>query len=124
MAGSKLNILHKVRASSILEVIVSMIIIIVVFGIAMMIFTNIGRLSLSAKKLKAEAILQESLFRTEQAGSPTDQTTTIDDMTVRQVLIPFGNEPNLSVITLTAFDISHEQIAQLKKIILIHEAQP
>jgi len=124
MAGGELTIRHKLRASTILEVIVSMIIIVIAFGIAMMIFANVSRLSLSAKKLKAEAVLQEALFRAEQADGPPDQTAAAGDLTVRQQLSPFGNEPHLSVITLTAFDRNHEQVAQLKKIILVHEAQP
>ncbi|QEM09158.1 hypothetical protein [Mucilaginibacter rubeus] len=124
MAGGKLNIGYKLRASTLLEVIVSMIIIIVVFGIAMMIFTNISRLSLSPKKLRAQAVLQEILFRDELAGSAVGQTVTVDDITVKQDISPFENEPRLSVITLTAFDANQEQVAQLKKVIISHEDQP
>ena len=121
MAGSKLRNRHGVRGSTILEVIISMIIIIVVFGIAMMIFTNVNRLSLSAKKLKAQAILQHTLLQAEQAKDHTDQTITVDDMTIKQEITPFENEPGLSVITLTAFDPDHEQVARLKKVIINHE---
>jgi Tfp pilus assembly protein PilE len=124
MAGSKLNNGHKLRASTLLEVIISMIIIIVVFGIAMMIFANVNRLSLSAKKLRAQAILQETLFQAERTGNHMDQTVTVDDISIRQKVSPFQNEPELLIITLTAFDINNEQIAQLKKIIAFHEDQP
>jgi len=121
MAGGKLTDRHRIEGSTILEVIISMIIIIVVFGIAMMIFTNVNRLSLSAKKLKAQAILQHTLLLTEQAKDHTDQTVTVDDLTIKQELTPFENEPGLSVITLTAFDPNHEQVARLKKVIVSHE---
>ncbi|WPU99882.1 hypothetical protein SNE26_28135 [Mucilaginibacter sp. cycad4] len=121
MAGSKLTDRHRVKGSTILEVIISMIIIIVVFGIAMMIFTNVNRLSLSVKKLKAQAILQHTLLQAEQAKDHSDQTTTVDDLAIRQEITPFENEPGLSVITLTAFDPKHEQVARLKKVIASHE---
>ncbi|RAV55114.1 hypothetical protein DIU36_18085 [Mucilaginibacter rubeus] len=98
-----------------------MIIIIVVFGIAMMIFTNVNRLSLSAKKLKAQAILQHTLLQAELTKDHTNQTITVDDMTIKQEITPFENEPGLSVITLTAFDRNHEQVARLKKVIMNHE---
>ena len=52
MAGRKL-IRTKIMASTILEVIVAMVIIVVVFGIAMMIYTNVLRMSLSVKKIQA-----------------------------------------------------------------------
>jgi type II secretory pathway pseudopilin PulG len=121
MAGSKLTDKHSVKGSTILEVIISMIIIIVVFGIAMMIFTNVNRLSLSVKKLKAQAILQQALLQAEQANDHTDQTITVDDLIVKQEITPFENESGLSIITLTAFDPNHEQIARLKKVIASHE---
>jgi type II secretory pathway pseudopilin PulG len=121
MAGGKLTDKHSVRGSTILEVIISMIIIIVVFGISMMIFTNVNRLSLSAKKLRAQAILQQTLLQAEQAKDHTDQTVTVDDLTIKQEITPFENEPGLSVITLTAFDPNHEQVARLKKVIVDHE---
>jgi Tfp pilus assembly protein PilE len=121
MAGSKLTDKHSVRGSTILEVIISMIIIIVVFGIAMMIFANVNRLSLSAKKLRAEAILQQTLLLAEHAKDHADQTITVDDLTIKQEITPFENEPGLSVITLTAFDPNHEQVARLKKVIVDHE---
>ena len=121
MAGSKLTYRHRVKGSTILEVIISMIIIIVVFGIAMMIFINVNRLSLSIKKLKAQAILQHTLLQAEQANDHTDQTITVDDLTIKQEITPFENESGLSVITLTAFDPNHEQVARLKKVIASHE---
>ena len=123
MAGSKLNTGYKLRGSTILEVIVSMIIIIVVFGIAMMIFTNVSRLSLSAKKLKVQAALQEALLQAEQTADHSEKTLTIDDLSIRQEVIPFENAPGLSIITVTAFDINQEQIGQLKKVIVNHEDQ-
>jgi len=121
MAGSKLTDKHGIRGSTILEVIISMIIIIVVFGVAMMIFTNVNRLSLSAKKLKAQAILQQALLQAEQANDHTDRTITVDDLIIKQEITPFENESGLSIITLTAFDPNHEQIARLKKVIASHE---
>jgi len=98
-----------------------MIIIIVVFGIGMMIFANVNRLSLSIKKLKAQAILQHTLLQVEQSKDHSDQTVTVDDIVIRQEITPFDNEPGLSVITLTAFDPNHEQVARLKKVIGSHE---
>ena len=121
MAGSKLTDKHGIRGSTILEVIISMIIIIVVFGVAMMIFTNVNRLSLSAKKLKAQAILQQALLQAEQANDHTDRTITVDDLIIKQEITPFENESGLSIITLTAFDPNHEQIARLKKVIASNE---
>lgn len=49
---------HRLPASTLLEVIVAMAIILIVFSIAMAIFNNVFRMSLSTQKLKAEAMAQ------------------------------------------------------------------
>jgi hypothetical protein len=60
MAGNKLN--TKLSASNILEVIVSMVIIVIVFGIAMMIYSNVLRFSLSAKKAPGTGFIVGNAF--------------------------------------------------------------
>lgn len=115
MAGSKLN--TKLRASTILEVIVSMVIIVIVFGIAMMIYTNMLRLSLSAKKLRAQALLRETLFTSEHSAANTTQTFTVDDFRIEQEVKPYHDNSSLTDIHLTAYDQNQQKIAELEKVI-------
>ncbi|MDB5008617.1 MAG: hypothetical protein JWP45_3010 [Mucilaginibacter sp.] len=115
MAGSKLNV--KLRASTILEVIVSMVIIVIVFGIAMMIYTNVLRLSLSAKKLRAQALLEETLFTAEHNATNTTQTFNIDDFRIEQEVKPYVQNSSLTDIHLTAYDQNQQKIAELEKVI-------
>jgi len=115
MAGSKLK--ARVRSSSILEVIVSMVIIVVVFGIAMMIYTNVLRLSLSGKKLKAQALLNETMVKTEHNTQVSAQSITVDDFTIELEVKPCPLGLNLSEIHLTAFDQNRQKVAELEKVI-------
>ena len=117
MAGNKLN--SQVNASTILEVIISMIIIVIVFGIAMMIYTNVLRLSLSTKKLRAQALLQETMLKAEQTTANTAQSLTIDDFRIEQEVSPYNKESNLTLIHLTAYDQNQQKIAELQKVIVI-----
>jgi hypothetical protein len=112
MAGSKLN--GRVNASTIMEVIVSMVIIVVVFGIAMMIYSNVLRLSLSAKKIRAQAILNETMIKAEHNTENTTQTITIDDFRVEQEVKAYNNATD---IHLTAYDQNQQKIAELEKVI-------
>ena len=118
MAGRELNIRSKVPASTILEVVVSMVIIVIVFGIAMMIYNNVLRLSLSSKNIKAEAILQQALLQAEQGRQLAGQSLTVDDFRVEQEIQPYGNDGNLTEIDLTAYDANQQKAAELKKVIL------
>jgi len=116
MAGSKLN--SGVKASTLLEVIVSMVIIVLVFGIAMMIYSNVMRLSLSAKKIRVEALLQETMLNAGHSSTNTNQSFTIDDFRIEQEAKPYTGESNLMEIHLTAYDQNQQKVAELQKVII------
>jgi Tfp pilus assembly protein PilV len=115
MAGIKLN--ERVQASTILEVIVSMVVIVVVFGIAMMIYTNVLRTSLSVKKIKALAILNQAMLKAENNPESVTQSLTIDDFRVEQEIKPYSTNNNLTEIHLTAYDQNQQKVAELEKVI-------
>ena len=97
-----------------MEVIVSMVIIVVVFGIAMMVYSNVLRLSLSAKKIRAQAILNETMIKAEHNPENIRQTFTIDDFQVEQEVKAYNNAID---IHLTAYDQNQQKIAELEKVI-------
>ncbi len=118
MAGSKLKYNMRLKASSILEVIISMIIILLVFGIAMMIATNVVHSSLSVKKLNAQALLHNVLIKEEQAKEVNTQTYTLDDFRVEQEIKAYNDDAGLTEIHLTAYDANQEKVAELQKLII------
>ena len=121
MAGRKLTVKSKVRASTILEVLISMIIILIVFTIGMMIFGNVSRLSLSAQKVKAESILEERLLNAEQSKINLDETVTVGDFQIEQEIKQYGNNSHLFLVHLIAWDNNRIKIAELQKVILTNE---
>ncbi|MDB5133280.1 MAG: hypothetical protein JWR02_3029 [Mucilaginibacter sp.] len=116
MTRSKLN--GSVQASTILEVVVSMVIIVTVFGIAMMIYTNVLRTSLSGKKLRAQALLQETMLNAERTSAPITQTINRDDFKIEQEVKPYPENAALTDIHLTAYDQNRQKITELQKIII------
>lgn len=116
MAGSKLK--GRVNGSTIMEVVVSMVIIVLVFGIAIMIYSNVLRLSLSAKKLRAQALLQETMLKAEQTTGNITQSLTLDDFRVEQEVKSYHNDSKLTEIHLTAYDRNQQKIAELQKVII------
>jgi len=118
MAGGKLNIQGKVRASTILEVVISMIVIIVVFGIGLMIFSNVTRSSLSLKKLKAEAALQDRMLSLEQDTVPTSETKGNEDFRIEQKTERYNDNNHLFRVQLTAYDNNNSKVAELQKVII------
>lgn len=107
-------------ASSLLEVIVSMVIIVVVFGIAMMIMANVSRGSLSTKKIRAQAILKNALTNGENEGDWISKTMTVDSVRVEQEVKPYTNAGLLEV-HLTAYDANDEKVAEVRKIVISND---
>jgi len=113
MAGSKLN--RKIKGSTILEVIIAMVVIVVVFGIAMMIYSNVLRLSLSAKKLRAKAVLEDVLLK---AAAGENQTLTIGEFRIEQEIQSYNGNNNLLSVHLTAYDANQLKIAELRQVMI------
>ena len=121
----------RIKASGMIEVIVSMVVIVVIFCIAMGIVTNVQRLSLSAKRIKAEATLKHVLItieHTTQAGNAnsnastnanthTNTTIKIDDFNITEEISNYKQSKDLLLVSLTAFDVNQEKVAELHKLI-------
>jgi Tfp pilus assembly protein PilV len=118
MAGSKLTIKTKITASTILEVVIAMVLIILVFGIAMMIYTNVLNNSLSVKKIRAQGILQQALIKAEQTSDNSSESVSVDDFRIEQEVKPYNSNNNLVDIHLTAYDTNQKKIAELEKVII------
>jgi len=108
---------RRVKASSVLEVVVAMVLIMVIFGIAMMIVANVTRVSVSIEKIQAKAILNDLLMEEEVSGDPDDRTLVIDSITVEQIIVPY-HTAGLSEIRLTAYSVRQEKLAELNKVII------
>lgn len=100
-----------------MESVIAMVIIVLVFGIAMMIFTNVTRLSLSVRKVRAQAVLQDLLLQAAKDPGNSDRSIRVEDLRIEQKITPFGRGPGLSQIKLTAYDESGKQLAAVQQII-------
>ena len=118
MAGSKIGYRLRVKASSILEVLIAMIIILLVFGIAMMISANVLRSSLSVNKIKAQALLHELLMKAEQTKENTTQTFTLNGFRLEQEINVTALNKNLMEIHLTAYDENQEKVGELQTLLI------
>lgn len=101
-----------------MEVVIAMVLIIIVFGIAMSIFANVFRTSLSAKQLKAQGILQDIFLTSGQNLAFENRTFQSGDFTISQTVSTYGNTTDLISVQLEAFDQNNESVAVSRKIIL------
>jgi len=118
MVSGKLKVKSKLPASSIIEVLIAMVVIMVVFGTAMMIFANIMQSSMSVKKLRAQAILNQTLQADESSANPASTTFSADELHIEQTVKSYNNEANLTEIDLSAYDANGKELITLHKVII------
>jgi hypothetical protein len=123
MAGRKLTIAGRARASTVLEVVISMVIIIIVFGIAMMIYGNVTRMSLSGQKIRAEAVLAEVMRGMQGAEPVSDTETIIAGFTIKRSVKTYAENGKLLQVELKAYDENHQVLAELNELILANHDQ-
>jgi hypothetical protein len=117
MARKKIRVRTKIAASTILEVVVSMVVIVLTYGIAMVIYSNVTHSSLSVKKIRAMAVLQETVRDIERARLITGGRITNGDLTIDISVSAYRDNANLSNINLKAYDASNQEVAALQKVI-------
>jgi Tfp pilus assembly protein PilV len=118
MVSGKLKVKSKLPASSIIEVLIAMVVIMVVFGTAMMIYANIMQSSMSVKKLRAQAILNQTLQADESSANPASTTFSADELHIEQTVKSYNNEADLTEIDLSAYDANGKELISLHKVII------
>ena len=123
MAGRKLIIKSRVKASTVLEVVISMVIIVLIFGTAMMIYGNVTRTSLSSQKLRAQAVLAQTMKAIQERASTQDSKSVIAGFTVERTVKPYDGNTKLLEVDLKAYDENNQLLAELNQLILANDAQ-
>lgn len=108
----------KLSASSVLEVVIAMVIIIVVFGITMMLYANVTKSVLSVQQLRAQAILKELFTEKSNANDFSNNTFVIQDISVTQTTENFKTDNDLVIVKLEAFDLNNKSLATISKVMM------
>ena len=98
-----------------------MVIIVMVLGISLMIYSNVVRQSLSARQLKAQFLLQQAMLKAE-IGT-LEETQVIDEWQITQDIKAYETGTRLMSVHLSAYDDNHTLIAEAFKIIVGHEKE-
>ena len=116
MAG-KVNTGRRVKASSLLEVVVAMVILLIVFGIAMTIYVHVTRANISSGRLQAQTILEAKAADKQFTGRPGIMTFDTLDLHVVIAVTPWEAGQELKSVVLTAYRDS-ARIAEKRLIVL------
>lgn len=122
MGRMKQSLLNKtLKGSSLVEVLVAMVVIMIVFSIAMAIFTNVTKLSLSTKKYKAQAILEQVLIQVEKFPEDGHKKFTQHEFMIDQEVTGYLDKPGLKRVNISILDEQGEHLLQIRKVIYSYQ---
>lgn len=109
----------KITASSLLEVVVALVVICVVLGLAMGVYSNVARASFSLQHTKATLELERVAQTTKMEAAYVDGTISSNGFLIERTILPFAQEPALAVLHLAIHSESNHLIAERKELIRI-----
>jgi hypothetical protein len=111
----------KIKASSLIEVVVAMVIMVITFGVGMMIYHNILRSGINLQKVKAEHLLYKVTEKTIESKSFFDEDFIEGALLVRKKVGSYQNNASLLLLELQVFTKEEKLLAESNVLILADE---
>lgn len=111
----------KLKASTIIEVITAMVIILTCLGIAMTIFTNMSRDVNDELKILAEIRVHTFAAETKKNNDYTDVTQDFDNIRIQRSILLYPKKSRLKILFIKAFTPDGKKITDYKEIISIDQ---
>jgi Tfp pilus assembly protein PilV len=108
---------NKVSASSLIEVITSMVIISIVFSLTLMIFMNVQEQMDSQIKTKARTQVRNLAIQHITANQFKDETVAYEDFSIKCTINPFPSNGKLSVLHLEAYTMDNKMLYKYRRLI-------
>ena len=105
-----------VPASTLLEVITAMVIIMVVFVLAVGIYNNVLTSGLSIRKIQARALSEKMIAESVNEENWNDERLITGDLLLEKTVMPYLEYNDLVIITVTAF-INNKKLSQVRQIV-------
>lgn len=106
----------QVKASTLLEVIIAMVIILIVFSLAIGIYNNVLSATTPVKQLQVRAITEQMIRQSIDERNWNDEERVQDSISLKKTVLPYEKYPDLLLMTVTASE-QGKQIGQSARII-------
>jgi hypothetical protein len=111
----------KLRAASLIEVTVAMVIILLVWTIALTIFINVTTSGGAIKKVRYQLWLKDYALKVKNEKLFIDDEFELDEVTVHRKVMPYKGNNKLLYLHLTITDASGKVLSQYQELIYSHE---
>jgi len=107
----------KVKSSTLIEVLIAMVILLIVFGVAMLVFKNINTSYSPKLDLKAYLKLEETVQQTKDELTFIDEEFETDNMKVIKKVYDYSQGENLMVLDISVMNMNGRVLSERKEIV-------
>lgn len=108
----------KLKGGTLVETLVAMVVIMLSFTIAVIIFSNVIRSSSFPRKVKAETLLKDLAARSKADNIFLDASFQYNGMQINKKVSPYAGSMGLSMLNLEAVDADGKRIAVFNELVL------
>lgn len=117
MKNKMLN--FKVKASTLVESIIAMLIVTIVFSMALVLMLNISKNSNNSLKTKAYILANDVLVKTKSEKSYLDQEFNYGNITIKKMLVEYENNEELFLLNISTYDLRNHKLFEQNELIII-----
>lgn len=114
--------LKTLKASTLIEVIIAMVILLIIYSMVIITFLNFSSENNNSNKIRASLLLENISNTTKATYRFIDDEYIFDNINIMQTILPYKGIENLKILKLEAVSHSGKTILEKSEIISIHDA--
>lgn len=108
----------KLKAFTILESMVAIVIVMIVFSISSLVIVNVGSSGMTRKKQNAYALVKELRNKTILENRLIDESIEMNNLLIEKTILDYSQNNELKVLLIEAFD-GKKKLFETKELVLI-----
>jgi len=110
----------KIKASTLVEALVAMVIILIIYGIGLTIFINVNKSSANRLKIEAYLQLEDIVAKTKKEARYLDETYDLENLKVEKKITKYDNNNSLNVLQIKILSKENKLLAEHREIIKVN----
>ncbi|HAF29361.1 MAG TPA: hypothetical protein DCG75_09980 [Bacteroidales bacterium] len=120
---SKIRIFKKLKASTLIETIIAMLIVTIAFSLALMLMLSISKNSNNSLKTKAYFLANEVLVKTKSEKTYFDQDFDYGNILIKKTVAEYENNEELFQLNISAYDVRNYKLVEQNELIIIEKSK-
>lgn len=116
---SKTKIISKVKASTLVETIIAMLIVTIAFSLALLLMLNISKNSNNSLKTKAYILANNVMVQTKAERSYLDQDYNYGNIIIKKTVSEYEKNEELFQLNVSAYDSRNHKLFEQNELIII-----